>query len=131
MEATGRQTVPCLCIQDSSGDVRSMHELLDIIADLERFFVGAYTLNLKSAPASLAAFTGAGPVAQPQPTWPAPRAASSYDFAHLQPLAPPSASCSVIGFPPRRCEWVFDSRLLCPSFSSAGMSFCMPAIPAY
>ena len=40
VEATGRQTVPCLRIQEPSGGVRWMHESLDIIAYLERGFAG-------------------------------------------------------------------------------------------
>ena len=38
VEATGRRTVPCLRIESESGDVRWMHESLDIVAYLnERF----------------------------------------------------------------------------------------------
>jgi glutaredoxin 2 len=36
VEATGRQTVPCLRIEDDRGQVRWMHESLDIIAFLDR-----------------------------------------------------------------------------------------------
>ena len=35
VEATGRQTVPCLRIEDESGNVRWMHESRDIVAYLE------------------------------------------------------------------------------------------------
>ena len=38
VEATGRRTVPCLRIEDPSGEVRWMHESLDIAAWLERNF---------------------------------------------------------------------------------------------
>lgn len=36
--ATGRQTVPCLRIEEADGEVRWMHESDDIIAYLEKHF---------------------------------------------------------------------------------------------
>ena len=36
VEATGRRTVPCLRVEDASGNVRWMHESRDIVAYLEQ-----------------------------------------------------------------------------------------------
>jgi len=38
IKATGRQTVPCLRIEDAAGHVRWMHESLDIIDFLKEHF---------------------------------------------------------------------------------------------